>query len=171
MKMGVEEDRKVLEGALYAADHPLVMDEIKKVVGTSSETYVRKLVEELKLEHGGREGAFRVVEGDRGTFSLKLAEELLERLDDIIPKMRISRGALKTLAMVVYKQPVTQAKLAELRGSRTYDHIRQLLAVGFVESKPFGKTRTLRASKKFASHLGFEDDMDKMRERLEELVH
>jgi len=171
MKMGVEDDRRVLEGALYAADHPLVMEEVKKVVGTSSETYVRKLIDELKSEHGGRGGAFRLVEGEKGTFSLKLAEELLERLDDIIPKMRISRGALKTLAMVAYRQPVTQAKLAELRGSRTYDHIRQLLAVGFVESKPFGKTRTLRVSKKFASHLGFEDDMDKMREKLEELVH
>lgn len=168
--MGADYDKKVLEGALYAADHPLVMDELKKVVGTSSETYIRKLVDELKSEHGNGSGAFRVVEGDKGTFSLRLADDLLEKLDDIIPKMKISRGALKTLAMIAYKQPVTQAKLAELRGSRTYDHIRQLKAVGFVESKPFGKTSTLRVSKKFASHLGFEDDMERIRERLEELA-
>ncbi|MEW6222405.1 MAG: SMC-Scp complex subunit ScpB [Candidatus Hadarchaeota archaeon] len=168
--MGTEEDRRVLEGALYAADHPMTMEELKKILGTSSETYTRKLIDELKSEHGGRGGAFRVVEGERGTFSLKLAEELFDRLDDVIPKMRISRGALKTLAMVAYKQPITQARLAELRGSRTYDHIRQLSDAGFVEWKRYERTRVLRVSKKFASHLGFDSDMDKMRERLEELV-
>jgi segregation and condensation protein B len=160
----------VLEGALYVADHPLTMDEVKSVVGTSSETYARKLIESLKSECESKSGTFRVVEGEKETFSLKLTEDLLEKLDNIIPKMRISRGALKTLAVVAYKQPVTQAKLADFRGSRTYDHIRQLLVAGFVESKPYGKTRMLRVSKKFASHVGLEDDIDKIRERLEELV-
>ncbi|MEW6593151.1 MAG: SMC-Scp complex subunit ScpB [Candidatus Hadarchaeota archaeon] len=168
--MGTDDDRKVLEGALYAADHPLNIEELKKILGTSSETYTRKLIEELKSEHGGGSGAFRIVEGDRGTFALKLSEDLFERLDEIIPKMRISRGALKTLAMVAYKQPITQARLAELRGSRTYDHVRQLSDAGFVEWKRYERTRVLRVSKKFASHLGFDSDMDKMRERLEELV-
>jgi segregation and condensation protein B len=72
--------------------------------------------------------------------------------------------------LVAYKQPIYQSKLAELRGGRVYEHVRQLLALGFIESRPFGRTRVLRTSRRFAGYFGFEDDMDKIRERLEELA-
>ncbi len=72
--------------------------------------------------------------------------------------------------MIAYKQPVYQARLADLRGSRVYDHVKQLGALGFIESKPFERTRVLRTSRRFAGYFGFEDDMDKIRERIEELM-
>jgi len=168
--MGAKEDRSIIEAALYAADRPLTLSELREIVGTSSETYARKLVEELIDEYGKRGGPLVLAEASHGTFSLRLREEFMPKLEGVVPKARLSRGALKTLAMIAYKQPVYQARLADLRGSRVYDHIKQLGALGFVESKPFARTRVLRTSRRFAGYFGFDDDMDKIRERIEELM-
>jgi segregation and condensation protein B len=160
----------MIEAALYAADHPLTLGEIQEILKTSSETYVRKLVGDLKADYEKRGGPLLLVETSKDTFTLRLSDECMTKLNDIIPKTRVSRGALKTLAMIAYKQNISQAKLAEYRGNRVYDHIRQLASLGFVESKPFGRTRMLRTSRRFASYFGFEDDMDRIRERIEELA-
>jgi segregation and condensation protein B len=168
--MGAKHDRSIIEAALYAADHPLTLGEIQNILKTSSETYVRKLVGDLKADYEKRGGPLLLVETSKDTFTLRLNDECMTKLNDIIPKTRVSRGALKTLAMIAYKQNISQAKLAEYRGNRVYDHIRQLVSLGFIESKPFGRTRMLRTSRRFASYFGFEDDMDRIRERIEELA-
>ncbi len=168
--MGGKEDRSIIEAVFYAADRPLTLGELRKILGTSSETYVRKLVEALIADYKKRGGPLVLTETSRGTFSLRLHEEYMPKLEGVVPKARLSRGALKTLAMIAYKQPVYQARLADLRGSRVYDHVKQLGAIGFIESRPFERTRVLRTSRRFAGHFGFEDDMDKIRERIEELM-
>ncbi|MEM2875285.1 MAG: SMC-Scp complex subunit ScpB [Candidatus Hadarchaeales archaeon] len=168
--MGKRKDLSTIEGALYVADHPLTVKELQEILGTSSETYVRRLIDELRAEYHRRGGSVALVECGRDSFRLQLRDEYMEKLERIVPKMRISRGALKTLAMIAYKQNLTQAKLAELRGNRVYEHIRQLQALGFIESKPFGRTRMLRTSRRFAAYFGMEDDMDRIRERIEELL-
>jgi len=168
--MGLKEDRAVIEAALYAADHPLTLSEIRGLLGTSSETYARRLIDALMADYGKRGGPLVLSETAKETFALHLREEYMPKLEGIVPKAKLSRGALKTLALVAYKQPIYQARLAELRGGRVYEHVRQLAALGFVESRPFGRTRVLRTSRRFAGYFGFEDDMDKIRERLEELT-
>jgi len=168
--MGVKEDRSIIEAALYAVDRPLTLDELREILGTSSETYARKLMEELIAEYGKKGGPLVLTETSKGTFSLRLREEYMPKLEKMVPKAKLSRGALKTLAMIAYKQPVYQARLADVQGSRVYDHVKQLTALGFVESKHFERTRVLRTSRRFAGYFGFEDDMDKIRERIEELM-
>ncbi|MGC8816788.1 MAG: SMC-Scp complex subunit ScpB [Candidatus Hadarchaeum sp.] len=165
--MGIKQDRATIEAALYAADRPLTLAEIKKLVGTSSETYVRKIIEDLKREYSKKGGPLNLVETGKDTFTLRLNEEYIPKLEGVIPKIRLTRGAIKTLAMIAYNQNISQAKIAEIRGNRVYDHIRQLVSLGFVESRPFGRTRMLRTTKKFASYFGFEDDMDKIREEIQ----
>ncbi len=168
--MGSKEDRSIIEAALYAADRPLTLGELRGVLGTSSETYARKLVDELTADYRKRGGPLVLTETSRGTFSLRLREEYMPKLEGVVPKARLSRGALKTLAIIAYKQPVYQARLADLRGSRVYDHVKQLGTIGFIESRPFERTRVLRTSRRFAGYFGFEDDMDKIREQIEELM-
>jgi len=166
--MGAKQDRSMIEAALYAADHPLTLKEIQKILKTSSETYVRKLIHELRVEYEKRGSSIKLVETSKDTFKFHLDDGYVKKLGRIIPKTKISRGALKTLAMIAYKQNLSQAKLAELRGNRAYGHVKQLLALGFIECRRFGRTRMLRTSRKFADYFGFPDDVDLTRELIEE---
>jgi len=168
--MGVKEDCSIIEAALYAADRPLTLGELREILETSSETYARKLMDEFIADYGKRGGPLMLTETSKGTFSLRLREEYMPKLEGVMSKAKLSRGALKTLAMIAYKQPVYQARLADVRGSRVYDHIKQLTALGFIESRRFERTRVLRTSQRFAGYFGFEDDMDNIRERIEELM-
>jgi len=168
--MGAKEDRAIIEASLYAADRPLSIKELCKVLSTSSETYARKLIDGIKDDYGKRGGALVLSEPAPDTFSLNLREEYFSKLEGIVPKSKLSRGALKTLALIAYKQPVAQAKLVALRGGRIYEYVKSLVSLGFVDSKPFGRTRVLRTSKKFSGYFGFEDDIEKIRERLEEMA-
>ncbi len=168
--MGIREDKSIIEAALYAADRPLSLDELRRIIGTSSETYTRKLLDALGDEYRKRKGSLELSETAKGVFSLRLQEEYIPKLEGIVPKTKLTRGALKTLAIIAYKQPISQAKLAGLRGSRVYEYVKKLLDLGFIEAKSLGRTRILRTSKKFAGYFGLEDDMDKIRERLQQMI-
>ena len=168
--MGIQDDVSVVEAALYAADRPLSLSEIQKIVGTSSETYTRKLLELLKEDYSRHKRPLELVETSKDTYSLNLREDLMPKLEGVVPKTKLTRGALKTLALIAYRQPIHQAKLAEIRGGRVYEYVKKLLELGFIEARSIGRTKVLRTSKKFASYFGFEDDMDKIRERLEEMM-
>lgn len=169
-RMGVEEDLSTIEAALYAADRPLALDEIQKIVETTSETYTRKLLDQLEEKYGNQNGPLELKSSDQETFSLELREEYMPKLEGIIPKTKLTKGALKTLAVIAYKQPIRQSELAKIRGGRVYQYVKQLLELGFIEAKPLKRTKLLRTSKKFAGYFGFEDQIDKIREQLQQMT-
>jgi len=169
--MSTKRDISTIEAALYAAGRSLSLRELCGLLGTPSETYVRRLLEALKGEYRRKGGPFVLQEVSKDSFSLRLAGEYISKLGNIVPKVKPTRGALKTLALLAYLQAggvVLQSKLAAMRGGRVYDHVKQLAALGFIESRPLGRTRVLRTTKRFADYFGVEDDPDKIRERLEE---
>lgn len=167
--MGIEEDVSTTEAALYASDRPLALSELKKTVGTSSETYVRKLLDRLRGKYE-ENGSLKLKETGEDMFTVQLREEFMPKVEDVVPKTKLTRGTLKTLAVIAYKQPIKQSELAEIRGGRVYQYVKKLLKLGFIEAKPHGRTKILRTSKKFAGYFGFEDRMDKIREKLQQMV-
>lgn len=167
--MAVEEDVSTIEAALYASDRPLSLSEMKDTVGTSSETYVRKLLDRLREKYD-EDGSLKLKETSEDMFTVKLRDEFMPKVEDIVPKTKLTRGTLKTLAVIAYKQPIKQSKLAKIRGGRVYKYVKKLLELGFIEAKPLGRTKVLRTSKKFAGYFGFEDQMDKIREKLQQMV-
>lgn len=165
--MGLEKDKSLVYAALYASDRPLSLGELKEILKTSSETYVEKVVEELR-KGMGPDSPFELVRTSREAVMLRLREEYLPRLKSLVKKVRPSRGVLKTLALIAYEQPIHLSRLARLRGGRAYEHVRQLLALGFVEAKRVGRTRVLKTSSKFASYFGLEDEEGLIHQRLRE---
>ncbi len=167
--MGVKEDVSTLEAALYASDRPLSLEELKESVGTTSETYVRELLEELRDKYD-ENSSLELQETNEDMYTVQLKDEFFSRVEELVPKTKINRGAMKTLAVIAYKQPIKQSDLAEIRGGRVYKYVKKLQELGFVEAEPMGRTKVLRTTEKFAGYFGFEDQVDKIREKLQQLV-
>jgi len=167
--MGVEEDITTLEAALYAADRPLSLEELKDIVDTSSETYIRKLLDKLDKKFD-ENSSLGLKEPSENMFTTQLEDEYMSKVENIIPKTKLNRGAMKTLAVIAYKQPIKQSELSEVIGGRVYKYVKKLKDLDLIEAKPVGRTKVLRTSKKFAGHLGFEDQMDKIREKLQQMA-
>lgn len=167
--MGVKEDISTIEAALYASDRPVNLEELKDIVDTSSETYIRKLLDKLD-EKFEEDSSLGLKEPNENMFTIQLRDEYMPKVEDVIPKTKLNKGALKTLAVIAYKQPIKQSELAEIRGGRVYQYVKKLKELDFIESKPMGRTKVLRTSKKFAGYFGFEDQMDKIREKLQQMA-
>lgn len=167
--MGIEEDVSTVEAALYASDRPLNLEELKDTVETTSETYIRKLLDRLGDKYNG-DGSLGLRETSEGMYNIQLREEYMDKVENVVPKTELTKGTLKTLAVIAYKQPIKQSELSKIRGGRVYQYVKKLQELGFIESKPLGRTKVLRTSKKFAGYFGFEDQMDKIREKLQQMA-
>lgn len=165
--MGVEDDCGLLEAALYAREGFLSLREAKQIVGTSSETYLKKLTERLVKRLGEKRGPFKLVQSET-SLSLRLKDDYLSKLEGFIPKVRLSRGTLKTLSLVAYKQPILQSDLVKMRGKRVYDHLKVLETLGFVEARSYQRTKVLKTTPKFSGYFGLEGDIESIPIKLAE---
>ena len=83
-----------------------------------------------------------------------LSLELREKLTD---------AALETLAIILYKQPVSKAEIENIRGVNSQYSIRHLLMRGLVEKIPSPSDKRMqlyRTTLEFMQHLGIKDMKD-----------
>ena len=83
-----------------------------------------------------------------------LALELREKLTD---------AALETLAIILYKQPVSKTEIENIRGVNSQYSIRHLLIRGLVEKIPSPSDKRMQLYKttlEFMQHLGIKDMKD-----------
>lgn len=125
----------ILEALLVASDQPLSLDQLQRVVGS-----------ELGLSRRDLRGALEVLGERLAGSSLELREvasgwrvQVRAEYADWVARLwqdkpqKLSRAALETLALVVYRQPITRAEIEEIRGVAVSSNIvRGLLERGWV---------------------------------------
>jgi segregation and condensation protein B len=103
----------------------------------------------LMADYAHRDTALEIRQ-DGQRYSLQLRESLGDLVQDLLP-IDLSTAALRTLATIALKKRILQSELVDLRGSGAYDHIKELLAQGFIERKrqSDGRSYWLSLSEKF----------------------
>lgn len=127
-------NKRKIEAILFASGRPVSIKELREVCG-GSEDSVQKSVNTLKEEYDKHDHAFEIREMAEG-IRLKTREEYGSVIEEFMKEekeKRLSRAALETLSIVAYEQPITRARLEEIRGVRSGSIIRSLLDEGFVE--------------------------------------
>lgn len=137
-----------IEAILYLKARSLKIDKIAEYAGCDRETAEEGLIE-LMGEYAHREGALEIAETESG-YSLQLKTPFKPLVDELIP-LDIGLGALRTLAAIALKGPITQADLVELRGSGAYQHVPDLVDQGFVRKRrqSDGRSFWLQVTEKF----------------------
>ncbi len=75
----------------------------------------------------------------------------------LAPEADIPPAMLKTLAIIAYKQPVTQSKLVKERGNRIYAYVKKLREHELIEAKKKGRTKILTVTPKFREYFQIQD--------------
>ena len=108
--------KKILEVALLTSPEPLSLAELKKLSDTPVESHtIEKMLEQLAQEYTGSGVELnRVANGWR----FRACPEMQPYLDRLNPQKppRYSRAVMETLAIIVYRQPVTRGDIEEIRG-------------------------------------------------------
>ena len=137
-----------LEAILYLKGRPLSLAELAEIAAVSREQAELALIT-LMADYAHRDTALEIHQ-DGQRYSLQLRESLGDLVQDLLP-IDLSTAALRTLATIALKKRILQSDLVDLRGSGAYDHIKELLAQGFIERKrqSEGRSYWLSLSEKF----------------------
>jgi segregation and condensation protein B len=120
---------RMVEALLFASEAPLSPHDIAAALGEPAP--VSELLALLARHYAGR-GINLVERG--GRWHMQTAPDLAHLLRPVHERRRkLSRAALETLAIIAYEQPVTRARIEEVRGvSISAGTIEALIEAGWV---------------------------------------
>jgi len=146
-------DLALVEAALFLASQPLTRRALAKILGDVQLAYVDQLLEDLTSAYEtSTRGIELAVEG--GAAMLRVKRDYIDRVAHLAPQQDIPRPVLRTLAVVAYNHPMTQADLVRVRGNKAYGHVQDLLERELVRAEPQGRTLLLHVTSEFLRHFG-----------------
>jgi len=162
----LKRDSALLEAALYVAGRPLDLRTLGSIIKTRSKRKVQRLVSILMEEYKNRETALEILELEDKRFVLQLKAEYSPQVQRLAIRPLLSKGPLKTLSYIAYRQPVLQPQVVDVRGHHAYGHLRQLEGMGLISRERVGRTRLLRTTGFFADYFGLSHDLRAMKRQL-----
>jgi segregation and condensation protein B len=137
-----------IEAILYLKAQPLTIARIAEYARCDRQDVEEALIE-LMTEYAHRDSALEILETAEG-YCLQLRESFQDLVQSLIP-VDLGVGALRTLAAIALKGPIAQTELVDLRGSGAYQHVQELVSLGFIRKRrqSDGRSYWLQVTDKF----------------------
>lgn len=140
--------KRILEALLFAADEPISSEKLSESLNVKRSD-IEQGIGILEREYQGRSISVKRVDGG---FIMVTRPEYKDVLREVLSKRApsaLSRGALETLAVVAYRQPVTKQDIEAIRGVSPDASLETLLERGLVREA--GRKKTLGRPKLYAT--------------------
>ncbi|HUV30947.1 MAG TPA: SMC-Scp complex subunit ScpB [Acidobacteriota bacterium] len=166
-----------IEALILASPEPLPVGRINQVLASATPSRVAAAVAKLNSRYAQTGSAFRIREIAGGYQHYILPEYVgfVEELFTRRRKLRLTRAALETAAIVAYRQPVTRSEVEHIRGVASDGVIQNLLEKGLVtmagRAKSVGRPLQYQTTDEFLKFFGLNclEDLPKMSE-IEEMI-
>lgn len=146
-------DLALAEAALFLSPHPVSRRALAKILGGVALAYVDQLLDDLQQEYQDpKRGVELHIQDGRGLLRVKTA--YVNDVAHLAPQQDIPRPILRTLAVIAYNHPMTQADLIKVRGNKGYGHVQELLERRLIIAEDHGRTLLLSVTKEFLRHFG-----------------
>lgn len=164
----IEQQKKIIEGLLMAADRPLSVECLAKIFESSdfsSENNQIKAILDLIVEDCAGRGVElkEVASGYRFQIKSELSTWIGKLFEERPP--RYSRAMLEVLALIAYRQPITRGEIEEIRGVVVSSNIvktlleHEWIRVAGYKNVP-GKPAILVTTKKFLDYFNLKSLQD-----------
>lgn len=166
-----------IEALILTAAEPISAARLAQIVPDVSLSGVREIVTRLNTRYTEQGGSFRIRE-IAGGYQIAVLPEFVGVIDEMQArrrKVRLSRAALETMAIVAYKQPVTRAEIEAIRGVAADAAVTSLLEKNLIEivgrATTPGKALQYGTATEFLKFFGLKslDDLPQMAE-IEEML-
>lgn len=157
----LENHKGLIEAALFMSSEPMTIEDLSRLSGLNSLGYLKGILLELKDDYEGR--GINLVETPKG-WLFEVHRNHLDKVADLTPHADITEGQKRTLAIIAYKEPVTQSEVIKIQGNKSYAYIRSLVSRGLVRAEKEGRTKVLTLTQEFERYFG--EDKSKIREHL-----
>jgi segregation and condensation protein B len=132
----LSEKEKMLEAMLFASPESVPLAKLAEALGTDIPV-TRELLTHLGEIYTREQSGIQLAEAD-DCFRLctnPLYYPCVQRLLQLRPRRPLSQALLETLAVIVFKQPVTKGVIEEIRGVNCDHGVNRLVEYGLVEEK------------------------------------
>lgn len=125
--------KSILESLLFVTDEPLPVKKLVDITGRN-ETEIKEALAELKEDFvsQGRGVRLKAIAGGYRLYTDAKNRIYVEKLILSSDFRRLTQAGLETLAIIAYKQPITRAEIAGIRGVSVDSVLANLLAKGLV---------------------------------------
>lgn len=154
--------KNLLEAALFISPRPLMLNDFARILGVNSLGYIKQQLEKLQKEHQGR--GFEL-QNTREGWVMQVRPELLPAVAHLTPYSDLSEGCKRSLALIVYKEPLKQSDLIKMQGNKAYAYLKVLERRGLIKSEKSGRTKILHLTQEFERYFG--EEKEKIRKALE----
>ena len=141
------DNKRKVEAILFALAREAKAEDLSRLCSISIFD-AEKAVQELIQEYEGSGGSLRVVPREHG-WKMSVKDEFMPLVSGIIKETELDKGLMETLAVIAWKYPITQAEVIKLRHSKAYEHLKQLMEMGFIAKEKSGRTYKIKLSHKF----------------------
>jgi len=109
-----------IEAILFMSGEPLKLNEITSILGLTSK-HCEGILNELMQNYEAQDRGIKLIRLDnKFQFITKPQNSnYIQQLLKINSRQSLSQGALETLAIVAYKQPITRMEIDEIRGVKS----------------------------------------------------
>jgi segregation and condensation protein B len=146
-----------IEAALYSAGRPITIKEIMNASGVDSKDRVKRLLTELINKTKVTFKALEIAKLEDNSYVFQLSPNYAPIVKKFSNRPQFSKSVLKTLSYIAYEQPVTTKRLLEIRGSKVYNHLRELQGQEFIQFKSSGRIKVYSTTAKFNNYFGVSD--------------
>lgn len=169
--------KATVEALVLASPEPISSRKIAQVLDEVTSAQVNQAVSELNEKYAQCGSSFRIREL-AGGFQYYILPEYVGYIDELFTrrrKMRMTRAALETAAIVAYRQPVTKPEIEHIRGVASDGVLHNLMEKGMVTIKGranvVGRPLQYGTTSEFLKFFGLKslEDLPRMSE-IEELI-
>jgi len=169
--------KSTVEALVLASPEPIPGRKITQVLEEATSAQVNQAISELNEKYSEAGSSFRIREL-AGGYQFYILPEYVGFVDELFTrrrKMRLTRAALETVAIIAYRQPVTKAEIEHIRGVASDGVIHNLMEKGMITIKgranTVGRPLQYGTTNEFLKFFGLKsiDELPKMSE-IEELI-
>lgn len=164
-----QEIKNKIEAILFTLGKFVSLEDLAKYCEIGSLGVIKEALEDLKKDYQNRFGSLEVQEHE-GRIKLNIKKEFGFLTNKLLTSNELDSPTTKTLAIIAYKQPVTQNEVIKIRGNKAYDHIKSLKLGNLVTSEKKGRTRLLKLTQNFYEYFDIAENevKDKIKTNVEE---
>lgn len=158
--------KALIEAALFVASNPLSPEKLCEIAGISLKE-LEEILEEISSELQSIERGIELAKTPEG-YEFRVKPEYREKVAKLAPFSDLSDGMLRTLSIIVTKQPVKQSFIAKYQGNKAYGYIKALEKKGLIKTEKFGKTKIITTTEDFERYFG--KSREEIKSKLEKLA-
>lgn len=128
-------DKGLVEALLFLSSEPVKLSVLADSLKLDK-TYTRDIVEELILDYSEKNGGFilREIAGGYQFLTNEIYYKILGNIFKERKRETLSKSTLDTLAIISYKQPITQLEIDDIRGVASRSMVSTLIAKKLIKA-------------------------------------